>query len=76
MLSYTDADSNGTIDHKELKNCFQKLNLQLKEEEIDDLFGYCDMDGIDGIQLNEFIIILCLVYLLLDPSTSSHSVTC
>lgn len=76
MLSHTDADSNGTIDHKELKDCFQKLNLQLKEVEIDDLFGYCDMDGIDGIQFNEFIIIMCLVYLLLDPSTSSHSVTC
>ncbi|KAL8100029.1 putative calcium-binding protein CML22 [Apium graveolens] len=73
VFQQCDADSNGTIDHKELKNCFEKLNLQLKEEEIDDLFGYCDMDGTDGIQLNEFIIILCLVYLLLDPSTSSHS---
>lgn len=73
VFEQCDADSNGTIDHKELKNCFQKLNLQLKEEEIDDLFGYCDMDGIDGIQLNEFIIILCVVYLLLDPSTCSHT---
>lgn len=72
VFEQCDADSNGTIDHKELKNCFQKLNLQLKEEEIDDLFDYCDMHGIDGLQLNEFIIILCLVYLLLDPSTSSH----
>lgn len=73
VFQQSDADSNGTIDHKELKNCFEKLNLQLKEEEIDDLFGCCDMDGTHGIQLNDFIIILCLAYLLLDPSTSSHS---
>ncbi|XP_017218835.1 probable calcium-binding protein CML22 [Daucus carota subsp. sativus] len=73
VFEQCDADSNGTIDHKELRKCFQILNLPLEEEEIDDLFGYCDMDGTDGIQLNEFIIILCLAYLLLDPSTSSHS---
>lgn len=73
VFEQCDEDSNGTIDHKELKNCLQKLNLQLTEDEIDDLFDYCDMDGTEGIQFNEFIILLCLIYLLVDHSTSSHA---
>ncbi|KAM7461832.1 hypothetical protein LguiA_029953 [Lonicera macranthoides] len=65
-----DEDSNGTIDHEELKKCLNKLQLHLTEEEIDDLFDSCDMDGREGIQFNEFIVLLCLIYLLRDPTTS------
>ncbi|KAI3878554.1 hypothetical protein MKX03_006023 [Papaver bracteatum] len=69
-----DEDSNGTIDHEELKHCLNKLQLHLTEREIEDLFQACDVDGIEGIQLNEFVVLLCLIYLLMDSSESSHSV--
>ncbi|XP_004299109.1 PREDICTED: probable calcium-binding protein CML22 [Fragaria vesca subsp. vesca] len=66
-----DEDSNGTIDREELKKCLQKLQLHLTAEEIEDLFHSCDMDGSEGIQFNEFIVLLCLIYLLKDPNTTS-----
>ncbi|XP_050374639.1 probable calcium-binding protein CML22 [Argentina anserina] len=66
-----DEDSNGTIDREELKKCLQKLQLHLTAEEIEDLFHSCDMDGSEGIQFNEFIVLLCLIYLLKDPHTAS-----
>lgn len=75
LLSYTDEDSNGTIDHEELKKCLNKLQLHLTEDEIDDLFDSCDMDGREGIQFNEFIVLLCLIYLLMDPTTSPQKVS-
>lgn len=72
-LSLIDEDSNGTIDREELKKCLQKLQLHLTEEEVEDLFHSCDIDGSEGIQFNEFIVLLCLIYLLKEPS-SSHTV--
>lgn len=72
-LSLIDEDSNGTIDREELKNCLQKLQLHLTEEEVEDLFHSCDIDGSEGIQFNEFIVLLCLIYLLKEPS-SNHTV--
>ncbi|KAH9649892.1 putative calcium-binding protein CML22 [Citrus sinensis] len=68
-----DKDSNGTIDREELKKCLEELQLHLKEEEIEDLFKSCDIDGSEGIQFNEFIVLLCLIYLLTTPSSSSMS---
>ncbi|KVH90970.1 Calcium-binding EF-hand [Cynara cardunculus var. scolymus] len=59
-----DEDSNGTIDNEELKRCLQKLQFHCTEQEIKDLFESCDMDGSNGIQLNEFIVLLCLIHLL------------
>ncbi|XP_026387963.1 probable calcium-binding protein CML21 isoform X3 [Papaver somniferum] len=70
-----DEDSNGTIDHEELKHCLNKLQLHLTEREIEDLFQACDVDGIEGIQLNEFVVLLCLIYLLMDSSENSHSIS-
>lgn len=67
-----DEDSNGTIDREELKKCLQKLQLHLTAEEIEDLFHSCDIDGSEGIQFNEFIVLLCLIYLLKEPS-STHT---
>ncbi|GLT68620.1 hypothetical protein SLA2020_408310 [Shorea laevis] len=65
-----DEDSNGTIDKEELKKCLEKLQLNLKEEEVEDLFHSCDIDGSEGIQFNEFIVLLCLIYLLMKPASS------
>ncbi|XWS13430.1 hypothetical protein CRYUN_Cryun36dG0036800 [Craigia yunnanensis] len=64
-----DEDSNGTFDHEELNKCLEKLQLRLTKE-VEDLFRSCDIDGSEGIQFNEFIVLLCLIYLLMKPSTS------
>ncbi|CAI0380302.1 unnamed protein product [Linum tenue] len=57
----------GSIDLQELKNCLENLQLlNLKELEVEDLF-----DGSGGIQFNEFIALMCLIYLLAQPSSSS-----
>jgi hypothetical protein len=69
-LSFIDEDSNGTIDREELKKCLQKLQLHMTEEEVEDLFHSCDINGSEGIQFNEFIVLLCLIYLLKEPSSS------
>ncbi|KAL5542587.1 hypothetical protein UlMin_010297 [Ulmus minor] len=68
-----DEDSNGAIDLEELKKCLQQLQLHFTEEDIEDLFHSCDIDGSEGIQFNEFIVLLCLIYLLKDQPSSSHT---
>ncbi|XP_059307095.1 probable calcium-binding protein CML22 isoform X2 [Lycium ferocissimum] len=68
-------DSNGTIDREELKKCVKKLQFHVKEEEIDDLFHSCDVDEKEGIQFNEFIVLLCLIYILMDSSPPSSDNT-
>lgn len=67
-----DEDCNGSIDREELRKCLKKLHLDVTEEEIDDLFCACDIDENKGIQLNEFIVLLCLIYFLMDSSASPH----
>ncbi|GLU08708.1 hypothetical protein SLE2022_256050 [Rubroshorea leprosula] len=69
FLQY-DEDSNGSIDREELKKCLEKLQLHLSEEEVEDLFHSCDVDGSQGIQFNEFIVLLCIIYLLMEPDSS------
>lgn len=64
-----DEDSNGEIGKEELKNCFQKLEISFTEE-ISDLFEACDINEDMGMKYNEFIVFLCLVYLLNDPTAS------
>ncbi|KAF6163092.1 hypothetical protein GIB67_013791 [Kingdonia uniflora] len=68
-----DEDSNGTIDLEELKKCLHKLKVHLTEKEMEDLFQSCDVDGNEGIQYNEFIVLLCLIYLLMDHSATSSN---
>lgn len=46
--------------------------MHLPEEEIKDLFRYCDIDRSKGIQFNEFIVLLCLIYLLEEHSSSDN----
>ena len=70
-----DEDSNGSIDHSELKNCFRKLEILFEEEEINDLFQACDINEDMGITFTEFIVLLCLVYLLKDDSSTLQKVT-
>lgn len=66
-----DEDSNGTIDREELTYCFQKLQIKFSEEEFDDLFTGCDINEDVGMKFNEFIVLLCLVYLLKEPSAET-----
>ena len=70
VVSFTDEDSNGSIEPNELKKFLEHLELHLKEQEIENLFEYCDIDGSKGIQFNEFIVLLCLIHLLAEPSSS------
>lgn len=66
-----DEDKNEVIDHNELKHCFRKLEVTFSEEEIDDFFKACDINEDMGMKFNEFIVLLCLVYLLQeDPSNT------
>ncbi|MBA0567496.1 hypothetical protein Golob_012230 [Gossypium lobatum] len=70
-----DEDSNGAIDHEELKKCLHKLQVCFTEEEIEDLFKACDMNEDMGIKFNEFIVLLCLAYLLKDNATEFEAVS-
>ncbi|KAK8916525.1 putative calcium-binding protein CML21 [Platanthera zijinensis] len=63
-----DQDSNGAIDPEELKHCFHKLEISCTEDEIHDLFEACDINEDIGMRFNEFIVLLCLVYLLQHPT--------
>lgn len=58
---------------EELKKCLEELKLSLSEEEVKSLYGWCDVDGSKGIQFNEFIVLLCLIYLLSKPSSDESS---
>ncbi|XP_047156778.1 probable calcium-binding protein CML22 [Vigna umbellata] len=73
MFEQYDEDSNGSIEPNELKKFLEHLELHLKEKEIENLFEYCDLDGSKGIQFNEFIVLLCLIHLLAEPSSSVNS---
>ncbi|PSR95243.1 Calcium-binding protein [Actinidia chinensis var. chinensis] len=68
-----DEDANGAIDPEELKRCFHKLEINFTEEEIDDLFEACDINEDLGMKFNEFIVLLCLVYLLKEDPTAVHA---
>ncbi|KAL6954574.1 putative calcium-binding protein cml21 [Sarracenia purpurea var. burkii] len=68
-----DDDHNGAIDPEELKRCFHKLEINFTEEEINDLFKACDINDDMGMKFNEFIVLLCLVYLLKEDSTALHA---
>lgn len=70
-----DEDSNGTIDQEELKKSFSKLEMSFTEEEINDLFEACDINEDLGMKFNEFIVLLCLVYLLKDDPAAVHAVS-
>lgn len=70
-----DEDKSGSIDPKELNHCFRKLEIDFTDEEINDLFDECDINKDMGIAFKEFIVLLCLVYLLKKDPVSAHSVS-
>ncbi|KAI3456746.1 hypothetical protein Pfo_013409 [Paulownia fortunei] len=71
-----DEDGNGAIDPQELKHCFHKLEINFTDEEINDLFEACDINENMGMKFNEFIVLLCLVYLLKEDPTAQHAKSC
>ncbi|KAG4938761.1 hypothetical protein AAZX31_16G088300 [Glycine max] len=68
-----DEDSNGAIDQEELKKCFSKLEISFTEEEINDLFEACDINEDMVMKFSEFIVLLCVVYLLKDDPAALHA---
>lgn len=70
VFDHYDADSNGTIDNEELRSCLSKLEVQMSEKEADDVHRYCDVDSRKGIQFQEFVVLLCLMYLLFGPNVT------
>ncbi|EES11768.1 hypothetical protein BDA96_06G011600 [Sorghum bicolor] len=65
-----DEDSNGTIDNEELQSFLSKLQVKMSQQEIDNLHSYCDIDSRNGIQFQEFVVLLCLMYLLFGPDVT------
>lgn len=72
---FADEDSNGSIDKEELRKCFHKLETAFTDEEIYDLFETCDINEDRGMKFNEFIVLLCLVYLLKDDPATPQAVS-
>jgi len=72
---FADEDSNGSIDKEELRKCFHKLETAFTDEEINDLFETCDVNEDMGMKFNEFIVLLCLVYLLKDDPAIPQAVS-
>ncbi|KAL0362985.1 UNVERIFIED_CONTAM: putative calcium-binding protein CML21 [Sesamum calycinum] len=68
-----DEDGNGAIDRGELKRCFHKLEISFTDEEVNDLFEACDINEDMGMKFNEFIVLLCLVYLLKEDPAAEHA---
>lgn len=75
IFFYTDEDSNGAIDKDEMKRAFSKLEVSFTEEEINDLFEACDINEDMGIKFNEFIVLICLVFLLKDDQNPGETVS-
>ncbi|XP_047259178.1 probable calcium-binding protein CML21, partial [Capsicum annuum] len=70
-----DEDSNGAIDPQELKHAFSKKEINFTDEESNSLFQPCDINEDMGIKFSEFIVLLCLVYLLKDDPSALHTVS-
>jgi len=72
VVCFIDEDSNESIEPHELKTFLEDLQLHLPENEIENIFQYCDIDGSKGIQFNEFIVLLCLIHILTEPLSSDN----
>ncbi|XP_030462982.1 probable calcium-binding protein CML22 [Syzygium oleosum] len=68
-----DEDSNGAIDKEELKKCLEEVQLHLSEKDVEDLFHSCDIDENQEIQFTEFIVLLCLIYLLKEAASTDET---
>ena len=67
----TDKDKNGSIDLNELQLCFEELQVDLSQEEVEDFYKECDMDSTNAIEFKEFILVLAWIYLLGTPISQS-----
>ncbi|KAF3652735.1 putative beta-1,4-xylosyltransferase IRX14-like [Capsicum annuum] len=74
-IASINEDSNGAIDSQELKHSFSKQEINFTDEEISNLFQSCDINEDMGIKFSEFIILLCLVYLLKGDPSALHAVS-
>ncbi|KAM7251880.1 hypothetical protein ACFE04_023763 [Oxalis oulophora] len=70
-----DEDSNGAIDHQELKKCFEMLEVTITDIEVDEIFQACDIKEDPGMKFNEFIVLLCLIYLFKDDPAALRAKT-
>ncbi|KAM0898436.1 hypothetical protein ACQ4PT_021942 [Festuca glaucescens] len=70
VFDHYDGDSNGSIDNEELRRCLRQLQVQMSEKEVDDVHHYCNIDNREGIQFQEFVVLLCLMYLLFGPNVT------
>uniref|UniRef100_A0ACD5VJB8 Uncharacterized protein n=1 Tax=Avena sativa TaxID=4498 RepID=A0ACD5VJB8_AVESA len=70
IFDHYDGDSNGTIDKEELRSCLRQLQVQMSEKGVDSVHRYCDIDNRKGIQFQEFVVLLCLMYLLFGPNVT------
>lgn len=75
VFLFVDEDGSGAIDREELRRCFHKAEVNFTDEEINDLFELCDINDDMVINFNEFIVLLCLVYLLKRDPTVPQSVS-
>jgi len=51
------------------------LEVSFTEEEIEDLFKECDVNEDMRMEFDEFIVLLCLAYLLQEEQSSSQVVS-
>ncbi|XP_035820690.1 probable calcium-binding protein CML22 isoform X3 [Zea mays] len=65
-----DEDSDGTIDSEELQSFGSRVRVHMSEEEMSNLHRYCDIDSRKGVQFQEFVVLLCLAYLLFGPDVT------
>lgn len=72
LLFIADEDSNGAIDKEELNKCLEEVQLHLSEKDVEDLFHSCDIDENQEIQFTEFIVLLCLIYLLKEAASTDE----
>lgn len=54
LFKFADKDRSGSIDRRELHDCFEKFGLQVSKAELDELMENADEDGDDSIDIFEF----------------------
>eukprot|EP00899_Mesostigma_viride_P013916 jgi/Mesvir1/22525/Mv18547-RA.1 len=67
-----DADSSGTIEYNELRECFRRLGVQFNENDLKEIFQEADIDHSHAISFKEFIVCLALVYLTRPHATEER----
>ncbi|KAK0407528.1 hypothetical protein QR680_019243 [Steinernema hermaphroditum] len=74
LFSMLDTDGSGALGNDELKQAVQRLGLQIRSEEIDDLIKEVDADGNGEIDFEEFCICMKKSQTLASAKTSNEEV--